>query len=514
MITEGVKPSSLSEVRLQHSPSTSRMPDAFVILFFVILLAGLVSWLVPAGTFDTKNITTSDGNIKTVLDADSFRYAEESHGFVLFDGTGNKTGIANYAFDGMVSGDKWGAAVGVIAFILIVGGAFGIVMQTGAINNGIMALIKRYQHADNLLLPALFLLFSLGGAIFGMGEEAIAFCIVLVPLMTAMGYNGIMAVLVTYVATQIGFATSWMNPFSVAIAQGIADVPLMSGQYFRMAIWAMFTVFGLIFTLRYAKQLKNSNQAFNDAASVSKQTSSLEFTSSTASTNELTEQHFSVTDKLILIAFFACIYWVMWGVIVHAYYIPQIASQFFCMGILIGAIAWVGGRMRMNDISAAFVSGAQSLLPAALIVGMAKGIVLVLGGDEVTSPSVLNTLLHHTGNTLAQTGSAMSAWLMLLFQSIFNFFIASGSGQAAITMPLMAPLSDLVGVTRQVAVLAFQLGDGLTNLIIPTSASLIGCLGVAGVSWTTWVKFIAKFCAGLFTLASLTVITAVLIGFS
>jgi uncharacterized ion transporter superfamily protein YfcC len=258
------------------------MPDAFVILFFVILLAGLVSWLVPAGTFDTKNITTSDGNIKTVLDADSFRYAEESHGFVLFDGTGNKTGIANYAFDGMVSGDKWGAAVGVIAFILIVGGAFGIVMQTGAINNGIMALIKRYQHADNLLLPALFLLFSLGGAIFGMGEEAIAFCIVLVPLMTAMGYNGIMAVLVTYVATQIGFATSWMNPFSVAIAQGIADVPLMSGQYFRMAIWAMFTVFGLIFTLRYAKQLKNSNQAFNDAASVSKQTSSLEFTSSTA----------------------------------------------------------------------------------------------------------------------------------------------------------------------------------------------------------------------------------------
>jgi uncharacterized ion transporter superfamily protein YfcC len=199
---------------------------------------------------------------------------------------------------------------------------------------------------------------------------------------------------------------------------------------------------------------------------------------------------------------------------VHAYYIPQIASQFFCMGIVIGAIAWFGGRMRMNDISAAFVSGAQSLLPAALIVGMAKGIVLVLGGDDVTSPSVLNTLLHHTGTALAQTGSVVSAWLMLLFQSVFNFFIASGSGQAAITMPLMAPLSDLVGVTRQVAVLAFQLGDGLTNLIIPTSASLIGCLGVAGVSWTTWVKFIAKFCASLFALASLTVVTAVLIGFS
>ena len=513
-------PSSLSEVRLQHSPSTSRMPDAFVILFFVILLAGLVAWLVPAGTFDTKQITTLDGSVKTVLDADSFAYVEQHHGFILFDGSGETTGIANYAFDGMVSGDKWGAAVGVIAFILIVGGAFGIVMQTGAINNGIMALIKRYQHADNLLLPALFLLFSLGGAVFGMGEEAIAFCIVLVPLMTAMGYNGIMAVLVTYVATQIGFATSWMNPFSVAIAQGIADVPLMSGQSFRITIWGVFTAAGLAFTLRYAKQLKAQRSSNRGIESVVQDASSFTSSSSSPSPNSPEQdnseqaQAFSITDKLILVAFFACICWVMWGVIVHAYYIPQIASQFFCMGIIIGAIAWFGKRMRMNDISAAFVSGAQSLLPAALIVGMAKGIVLVLGGDDVTSPSVLNTLLHHTGTALAQTGTIISAWLMLLFQSIFNFFIASGSGQAAITMPLMAPLSDLVGVTRQVAVLAFQLGDGLTNLVIPTSASLIGCLGVAGVSWTTWVKFIAKFFACLFALASLTVITAVLIGFS
>jgi uncharacterized ion transporter superfamily protein YfcC len=362
---------------LQHSPSTSRMPDAFVILFFVILIAGLVSWLVPAGSFDTKDIVTSSGDVKTVLDADSFTYSETHHGFVLFDGSGNTTGIANYAFDGMVSGDKWGAAVGVIAFILIVGGAFGIVMQTGAINNGIMALINRYQHADNLLLPALFLLFSLGGAVFGMGEEAIAFCIVLVPLMTAMGYNGIMAVLVTYVATQIGFATSWMNPFSVAIAQGIADVPLMSGQGFRIATWAIFTVVGLLFTLHYAKQLKVVNT--NKLASEHPHSNTIPNENAVEPDDAKTS--FSTVDKIILVAFFACIIWVMWGVIAHAYYIPQIASQFFCMGIIVGAIAWFGGRMRMNDISAAFVSGAQSLLPAALIVGMAKGIVLVLGGD-------------------------------------------------------------------------------------------------------------------------------------
>jgi len=492
------------EVRLQHSPTTSRMPDAFVILFFVIVIAGIVSWLVPAGEFDTTDITTLSGETKQVLDASSFRYSDNYHGLVLFDDTGSRTGLANYAFDGMVSGDKWGAAVGVIAFILIVGGAFGIVMQTGAINNGILALISRYQHADHLLIPLLFLLFSLGGAIFGMGEEAIAFCIVLVPLMTSMGYNGIMAVLITYVATQIGFATSWMNPFSVAIAQGIADVPLMSGQTFRIVTWAFFTTFGLLFTLRYAKHIKLNNFSTCKASQNSNMDSSLEEKVAT----------FTTTDKVILLAFFTGITWVMWGVIAHAYYIPQIASQFFFMGIVIGAIACFGGRMKVNDISAAFISGAQSLLPAALIVGMAKGIVLVLGGDDVTSPSVLNTLLYHTGNVLAQTGTVTSAWLMLVFQSIFNFFVASGSGQAAITMPLMAPLADIVGVTRQVAVLAFQLGDGLTNLIIPTSASLIGCLGVAGVSWTTWAKFIAKFCAILFLLASITVVIAVLTGFS
>ena len=154
------------------------------------------------------------------------------------------------------------------------------------------------------------------------------------------------------------------------------------------------------------------------------------------------------------------------------------------------------------------------IYPAALIVGMAKGIVLVLGGDDVTSPSVLNTLLHHTSELMADTSSTVSAVAMLVFQGIFNFFIASGSGQAAITMPLMAPLSDLVGVSRQVAVLAFQLGDGLTNLIIPTSASLIGCLGVARLDWSVWIRFVWRFVLMLLLLAAGTVVFAVMTGFS
>ena len=493
---------------MQSSPRPIQVPDAFVILFIVIVLAGITTYLVTPGSFTTETVTLADGTIRTLVDADSFTLADSGpKGTPMFSGDGETSGIFNYAFDGLVSGSKWGSAVGVVAFILVVGGAFGIVMKTQAINNGILRLIAKTRGTDIVILPVMFLLFSFGGAVFGMGEEAIAFCIVLIPLVVALGYDSITALLITYVATQIGFATSWMNPFSVAIAQGIANVPLMSGQGFRIAMWALFTAFGLIFTLLYARRIKASPNA------------SLVFESDQrhhAQQTDSKNQHaiYEWIDSAILAVFFIGIGWVIYGVVVHKYYIPQIASQFFVIGVTIGILAVLAGRLRANDVSQAFVHGAKELLPAALIVGMAKGIVLVLGGDDVTNPSVLNTLLYYTSQGMSHFSATACALLMLLFQSIFNFFVASGSGQAAITMPLMSPLSDLVGVSRQVSVLAFQLGDGLSNLIIPTSASLIGCLGVARIDWTTWIRFVWKFTLGLFTLASATIIVAVQIGLS
>nr|WP_136252162.1 putative basic amino acid antiporter YfcC [Ningiella ruwaisensis] len=486
----------------------SKMPDAFVILFIVILCAGLLTYVLPAGSFVTHTVEkTVNGQLtqRTLIKPDSFSFSDKrnSNGAALFD-TGDQIGLMNYAFEGLVSGNKYGSAVGVVAFILIVGGAFGVVMQTGAINNGILALIDKTKSSQVLIIPLLFTLFSLGGAVFGMGEEAIAFCIVLVPLMIALGYDAITGVLITYVATQIGFATSWMNPFSVAIAQGIADVPLMSGQGFRMILWLVFTLIGLGFTLWYAYRIKlrpetsyslSSNEYFKDKQK-------------TLKTN------YTYIDSLILLVFFAGLAWVIWGVVAHAYYIPEIATQFFCIGLACGFIAMIGKRMSANGLSEAFQQGAKDLLPAALIVGMAKGIVLVLGGDDVTEPSVLNTLLFYASNAIGETSSYVNASAMLIFQATFNFFVASGSGQAAITMPLMAPLSDLVGLNRQIAVLAFQLGDGLSNIIIPTSASLIGCLGVARIDWSIWFKFIWRLFTLLIIAALVTMWIAVAIGLS
>jgi len=458
--------------------SEKSMPDAFVILFFIVMLAAIATHFIPAGFYQVE---LDPVNKSSKIIADSFQFSQQTSGVPLFAEGGN-IGFLNFAFEGMVSGDKWGSAIGVMMFIILTGGAFGIIMRTQAIDNGIMALIEKTQKLEQAFIPILFLLFSFAGAIFGMGEEAIAFCIVLFPLMRAIGYDGITTVLVTYVATQIGFATSWMNPFSVAIAQGIAGLPLMSGLEFRVALWCVFTTLGVVFTMRYARKIKQ--QPSLSPCYISDQQ---------ATTQKANTVNYTIVDSVLLTTFLLGIIWVIWGVVARGYYIPEIASQFFTLGCVIGFIAIASNRLRVNDVADAFKSGAKDLLPAAMIVGMAKGIVIILGGDQATEPSVLNTVLYYAGQLLAELPQAISAVCMFLFQSVFNFFIASGSGQAALTMPIMAPLSDIVGLQRQVAVLAFQLGDGLTNVIIPTSAALIGCLGVTNIDWFVWAKFIWRF---------------------
>ncbi|MEE2001740.1 putative basic amino acid antiporter YfcC [Alkalimonas sp. MEB108] len=485
------------------------MPDAFVILFFVMVLAAIASHLIPAGSFGMQQVEVEqNGEVELQQRIDPASFAldtEQQHGVPLF-AEGGGIGFLNYAFEGMVSGSKWGSAIGVIAFILLTGGAFGIIMRTGAIHNGILALIEKTKNMEALFIPIMFVLFSLGGAIFGMGEEAIAFCIVLLPLMYALGYDAITTVLVTYVATQIGFAASWMNPFSIAIAQGIADIPLMSGAEFRYGLWLVLTVFGTIFTMRYASRIKANPELSPSYASDVR-------VKAQQQGKQQEHSHYTGVDTVILLAFFAGLSWIIWGVTTRGYYIPEIASQFFTIGLVVAVLGILGGRLTVNGAADAFKQGAAELLPAALIVGMAKGIVLILGGDNPETPSVLNTLLHYSGQALGDLPAWLSAWFMLVLQSVFNFFVASGSGQAALTMPLIAPLADLVGLSRQIAVLAFQLGDGLTNIIIPTSAALIGCLGVVRVDWTLWARFAWKLYLWLFLLASLAMLLAVAIGY-
>ena len=558
-------------------------PHTYVIIFGVVILAWLLTFIVPAGKFSTQDIEYQDANgetsTRTVLRQDSFRYAyalDRSYVFdqleklqndptereklkvpekgleevisegekkltqekldeisltddVLYDQFGERIydtskklhktarvwgtddfggfGFLNFVFEGLVSGDKYGSAVGIAALILVVGGAFGIIMRTGAIDAGIYAFISKTRGLERLALPLLFFAFSFGGATFGMAEEVIPFSMVMVPFVIALGYDSIVAVTVTYVASQVGNATSWMSPFSVAVAQGIAGIPVLSGATFRLIMWVVITALSAGYLMIYGEKIRKNPESSLTYKSDDYFRSHLKKT-----TDE--KKAFMLGHKLILLEMLIVLVWIVWGVTQEGYYIPEIASQFFVMGLVAGIIAVIFklDGMRINDIASSFQSGAADLAGTAIVVGMAKGILLVLGGSDASVPSALNTILHGIGTALAGVPAAIGAWAMYIFQSLFNLVVTSNSGQAALTMPIMAPLADLVGVSRQVAVLAYQLCAGFMDAFTPVSASLIGVLGVARIEWAKWARFQIKMQGFFFVLGTIFIMIAIAIG--
>ena len=495
-----------------------RVPDTYIIIFFVVCFAALLTYLIPQGMYQTQEITYMvDGaeKTRTVIQDGSFTYALDENGQPLKQGValfkdGGDTGLFNYMFEGLVSGDKWGSAVGIIAFILVIGGAFGVVLRTGAVEAGIMNIIRKSNGKEAIMLPVLFILFSLGGAVFGMGEEALPFEMILIPMIIAMGYDSVTGILVTYVATQIGFGTSWMNPFSVAIAQGIAGVPVFSGATFRVIMWVVFTALGCVMMMLHSKRVKR-----DPTLSVAYQSDEYFRKDLENSQSEGKVSKFSAGHACVLLTLVAGMVWVIWGVMKKGYYIPEIASQFFIMGIVAGVFGVIFklNDMKINDIASSFKQGAADLVGAAMVVGMAQGIMLVLGGSDPTAPTVLNSILNGVAHAFAGLSGVIAGVLMYVFQSVFNFFVVSGSGQAALTMPIMAPLSDLLGVTRQTSVVAFQLGDAFTNIIVPTSGCLMGSLAIARLQWSEWIKFVWKYLGILMIGAVITVIIACVTGF-
>ncbi len=470
------------------------MPDTFLIIFVLALLAYAATFLFAPGQFEVA------GDPARIVPG-SFEAADGATPAPLL-GNAERTGFLDFFFAGLISGDRYSPAIGLIALLLVIGGVVGMLMQTRAVDNAIEASLPDGKASNEWLILGLFFASSLGGAVFGMGEEAIALTLVLAPALTRAGYDAMTAVLACFAATQIGFGTSWMNPFSVIIAQSISEIAPMSGMGLRIPMWTGFTLIGAIFVWRYARSVRLGLRA-----PIGPDFADHEDASSGAS--------FNWPHKLIILVFLAGIAWVGWGVAAWGYYLAEITAQFFAIGIAVALIARIGGisRCSFNELMEAFRHGAAQLLPAALIVGAVKGILLMLGGDDPTSASLLNSLLNALSSLTTMVPEWLTAWVMYLVQSVLNFFVVSGSGQASITMPIMAPLADLSGVTRQTAVLAFQLGDGLTNLIVPTSPVLIGCLAAARVNFTDWLRFFWKPMLALMGIASVIVLGAHIAGF-
>jgi len=469
----------------------ARMPDTLLIIAAAALLAWAATFLFAPGRF-----AVTEGPRPAPI-AGGF-VAEAAPSPAPLFGTDGEVGFLNLLFEGLASGDRMGTTVGLAAFLLVIGGTFGIILHSGAIDRALGSSLAGGRAANPALLVGLFALFSAAGAVFGMGEEAIALTLVLAPALRRAGYDSLTPVIVCYGATQVGFATSWMNPFSVIVAQTIAGLPVLSGLPLRVGMWALFTAAGALFLWRHAKGTRTAPPApARDAAATA-------------------PEGLWPGDALILAATAAAVAWVAWGVVARGWYLPELAAQFMALGLMAGLVCWryrlgAGGA---NGIAGAFRDGAAQMLPAILIIAAARGILLLLGGDDPAQPSLLNSLLASLAGLAGALPQWLTAWGMLGVQSVINLFIVSGSGQAAVTMPLMAPLADLTGVTRQTAVLAFQLGDGLTNLIVPSSAGLMGSLAAARVDYAEWLRFFWKPMLGLFTLASAFVITAQATGYA
>lgn len=447
-----------------------RIPHTFTIVFSLIVLAAMLTWVVPAGEFLRHTV---DG--REVVVSDSFHFVDRAP---------QTWQIFSALFNGFV--DK----ADIIIFILVVGGAFWIVTGSRAIDVGVMAFLRhvnrlsRYKiigklGVDNIIIAMVMLLFSLFGAIFGMSEETLAFVVVFVPLAITMGYDSIVGVCMCYVAAHVGFAGAMLNPFTIGIAQGIAGIPLFSGLEYRVVCWLILTVLGIAFVLWYAHRVKR-----NPERSPVYQLDDYWRNRS----NSIEQQRLSTRQGLILVLFFLTIVALVVGVLVWGWYITEISALFLAMGILAGIL----DRQSADDIAKLFLAGCKDILSAALVVGLASGIIVILKDGRV-----IDTLLYGLTRSLAQTGEITSLGVMYIFQTLLNLVMPSGSAKAALTMPIMAQFADLIHVSRQTTVLAFQFGDGFTNMLTPTSGVLIGVLGIARIPYGTWLRWVWKFILAL-----------------
>ncbi|HLP73608.1 MAG TPA: AbgT family transporter [Bacteroidales bacterium] len=502
-----------------------KIPHTYVIVFYIIVFCAILTWIVPGGTFD-RHIVNVNGIDRNVVIPGTFHY------------TGNQPQtwqVFSALFEGFV--DK----ADIIVFILIIGGAFWIMNSSKAIDVAIQSFLRFSRKmdknaviagigSDNIIFFFIMLLFSIFGAVFGMSEETIAFVVIFVPLAISMGYDSIMGVSLCFVAAALGFAGAMLNPFTIGIAQGLSDLPLFSGIQYRLFCWVAINFAGFIYIFRYAVRIKKdpsrSPVREDDKYWLEKQSDdSVEITYFTPAAAWVSyvivlaaivifaifypetklsagESSVSLPVLPVLAAFFGLsgflslrksvhffiiqllmftILILITGVMGYGWYIREIATLFFAMGIVTG----IAMNYSANNITRLFLEGVKDIQSAAIIVGLAGGIIIILQNGNI-----IDTLLYKLSGSISGMGKMASVSMMYVVQNLINLVMPSGSAKAALTMPIMSQFSDLIGVSRQATVMAYQLGDGFTNMITPVSGVLLGVLSVARIPYEKWFRWV------------------------
>lgn len=451
------------------------MPHAFVLIYAIVIVAAFASYIIPAGEYDRYE----DSEGRQVVDETTFTYIDQN--------PVDWTQIFTVVPLGMVD------AASIIFLIFIIGGAFGMINGTGAIEAGINKIVSLLKNKEIILIPLTMLIFSFGGATFGMAESTLIFIPMGVILARSLGMDAMTGMSMVALGAAAGFSGGFMNIFTVGVAQEIAELPLFSGMELRIIVQLVFVAIASFFVYKYGKRVqKNKEKSYVYDLEKQAGAETYEF-------KELTKRHMAV-----LIVILAGLALIVYGVVNGWSTGTELAAIFLAMGILSG---FIGGNSP-NAIAEDFIKGAKDVTFGALIVGLARCILLILEDG-----SIIDTVIFAVSSILEGLPATIAAVGMFLTQFIINFFIPSGSGQAATTIPLMAPIGDIVGIPRQSVVLAFQLGDGLSNYLFPTSAILMAGLSIAQIPYEKWLRFVWPIMLTWVVASSLFMAISIMIGY-
>ncbi|ART81166.1 C4-dicarboxylate ABC transporter [Oceanisphaera avium] len=434
------------------------MPHIYVILFVFIAIAAALTYVVPAGQYE--RVPGPGG--RTTIDPNSYQVIES-------------TPVS--AVDFMLAIPKGLMDAGtVVFFTFMIGGMFMVLRRTGIIEIGVDKLTRRFANNTIIIIPVLMTTFAVIATLIGTQELALVYVPVILPLMIALRFDSITAAGVALCATTAGFTTGILNPINTGLGQQLSDLPVYSGMLLRTVAFILILLVGIFYVTRYALKVRNNPELSLMGDDVKEQQKRERYLHS-ANEKTLAATKRQQWASLATFAFFILL---VWGVMTRGWFMMEMAGLFIVMGIVVGLIA----GLKTEDISEGFNEGFRDVLVGAMICGIARAVAVVLEDGQI-----MDTLVYALGNLVGEFPAMFSAIGMFFAQLGFNFVIPSGSGQALVTMPIMAPLSDLVGVTRQTAVLAFQLGDGIGNILYPTSGYFMATLALAGVTWNKWVKF-------------------------
>ncbi len=454
-----------------------RVPHTLALLFAMMIIALLMTWTLPQGQFDT--VLNEQG--RAVVVPGSYAVLEERvwlPPWILF------TAIPRALADAQL----------IIFFLLIVGGTIAVLRASGAMDALLGAILRTIGHSPALLIALGLAVFALGSGTLGVSTEYIPFAAMLVSLCVAMRLDAMTAMGIMIGGYCIGYGVATLNPYTVLVAQGVAELQPGSGIGFRLALFLPFVAIGVHHTWRYAQRVKAdpANSLVNDLEEVDR--------AAPEDYPGFTWRHLVILGLTGL-----ALAGIVYGILVLRWYLVEVGAVWLGLALVAGFV----GRLGADGIAKQFAAGASALATVALLVGFARGIGVILEDGRV-----LHTIVHGVSLPLQQVGPELSAVGMMLVQSVINLFVPSGSGQAFVTMPIMAPVGDIVGISRQVSVLAFQFGDGFSNILIPTNVVLMAILGVVGIPYDRWFRFAWPLLLKLLLAGAVALVIAVRIGYA